>query len=424
MHAEVIAIGDELTSGQRLDTNSKWLSERLGELGIRVLYHTTVGDDLEANVRVFREAFDRADVIVCTGGLGPTADDLTRQALAEATRRPLFLDEASLAHIRQLFARRSRDMPERNVIQAKFPEGSQPIHNPHGSAPGIDLQVDRDGRTPSRLFALPGVPAEMREMWEGTVGSALVELTGRGRVIRHRRIKCFGVGESDLEQMLPDLIERGRHPSVGITVHKATITLRVTAQGEHEQECFEAMQPTIETIRSCLGDLVFGEEDDELQHAVIRLLHDRKQRLATIEWGPGGLLAKWLGEADEAANVFQGGQVIRGKHPLGAALGQLTDDTHDFHSASFVKWIADAARLDGSADYALAIGPFPTSDTESSQAGQLHFALATASDTIHKAVPFAGHPDILRARAVKQALNLLRLTLLNSPQKCSQVPPL
>ena len=412
MHAEVIAIGDELTSGQRLDTNSQWLSERLGELGIRVLYHTTVGDDMEADVRVFREAFDRADVILCTGGLGPTADDLTRQALAEATGRKLVRDEASLAHIRQLFARRSREMPERNVIQAEFPAGSQPIPNPHGTAPGIDLQVDREQRTPSRLFALPGVPAEMREMWEATVGPALAELTGGRRVIRHRRIKCFGIGESDLEQMLPDLIARGRHPAVGITVHKATITLRVTARGEHEHDCFEAMTPTVATIRGCLGELVFGEEDDELQHAVIRLLRDRNERLATIEWGPGGLLAQWLGEADPEGAVFAGGSVVRDPTSWAATLADPGDSLELDDLETAVPAMARAIRARFGADHALSVGPFPASDTDGGQAGQLHFALSGPEDTVAKSVPFAGHPDILRERAVKQALNLLRLELL------------
>ncbi|MCA9204209.1 MAG: competence/damage-inducible protein A, partial [Planctomycetales bacterium] len=139
MNAEVIAIGDELTSGQRLDTNSQWLSERLGELGIRVLYHTTVGDELEANVRVFRQAFDRADLIVCTGGLGPTADDLTREAIAAALGRALVQNDDALKHIQAIFARRSRAMPERNLVQALFPENSRMVPNPHGTAPGIDV---------------------------------------------------------------------------------------------------------------------------------------------------------------------------------------------------------------------------------------------------------------------------------------------
>jgi len=134
-----------------------------------------------------------------------------------------------------------------------FPAGSHPIPNPHGTAPGIDLQIDRVGRNACRLFALPGVPAEMREMWEQTVSPALQELTGGRCVIRHYQIKCFGVGESDLEQMLPDVIARGRQPSVGITVHKATISLRITAEADTEAACLESMQPTIATIRGCLA---------------------------------------------------------------------------------------------------------------------------------------------------------------------------
>ncbi|HXT58752.1 MAG TPA: competence/damage-inducible protein A, partial [Pirellulales bacterium] len=173
MIAEVISIGDELTSGQRLDTNSQWLSQRLGEIGVPVLYHTTVADDLEANVRVFRQAVERADVVIATGGLGPTADDLTREALAQLIGAELVLDDASLAHIRALFSRRKREMPERNLVQAMFPAGARVVFNPHGTAPGIDLEVPPPLGRPSRIFALPGVPAEMIEMWDETVAGRL-----------------------------------------------------------------------------------------------------------------------------------------------------------------------------------------------------------------------------------------------------------
>jgi len=409
MQAEVISIGDELTSGQRLDTNSQWLSERLGELGIRVLYHTTVGDDLAANVRVFREAFDRADVIVTTGGLGPTADDLTRDALAAATGTELVLDEASLAHIRALFARRRREMPERNVVQARFPAGSRPIPNRHGSAPGIELEVLRPGRAACRVFALPGVPAEMFEMWEQTASPLLQRLTGGRRIIRHHRIKCFGVGESDLEQMLPDLIARGRRPSVGITVSQATITLRITAEGTSEEECRAAMAPTIETIRACLGPLVFGEEDEELEHAVVRLLRERGRKLATIEWGSGGLLSEWLSEADPCGNVFVGGTIVRGAAAAETVLqvaGQLPAQEQ------LLPALAARAREAFASDYSLAVGSFPQSDSATTEPGSLYFALSSAQGHLVKATPFAGHPEILRARAVKQALNLLRLHML------------
>src|SRR6187401_1096327 len=232
MRAEIISIGDELTTGQRLDTNSQWLAERLLEIGVPVAFHTTVGDQLADNVLVYRQACERADIVVATVGLGPTADDLTRQALADVAGVPLVQDDASLAHIKALFSRRKREMPPANVVQAQFPQGSRPIHNPNGSAPGIDIAIPRAVGNPARVFALPGVPAELKEMWSATVAPAIQSLLGVRRVIAHHRIKCFGVGESDLEAMLPDLIARQRYPIVGITVSQATITLRITAEGE------------------------------------------------------------------------------------------------------------------------------------------------------------------------------------------------
>ena len=234
MHAEIVAIGDELTSGQRLDTNSQWISQQLEQLGIRTLFHTTVGDDLDAMVSVLQVAASRAPLVIITGGLGPTADDLTRQAMSQAADVQLQLDPGVLEHIEALFAHRSRQMPATNRIQAMFPWGSQVIPNPHGTAPGIDLVMAAQGSPSSRLFALPGVPAEMREMWFQTVQPRIQQQTGSQQVIAHHRVKCFGAGESQLEGMLPDLIRRGREPRVGITVHRATITLRSLRQAPTE----------------------------------------------------------------------------------------------------------------------------------------------------------------------------------------------
>src|SRR4030042_1104110 len=143
MHAEIIAIGDEITSGQLLDTNTQWLSQQLEERGVRVLYPTTVGDELDACAGVFRAAIARADVVLATGGLGPTSDDLTREAIARAVGRELVLDPKALEHVREMFARRRRQMPERNEQQALFPAGARMVHNPNGTAPGIDLEVPR-----------------------------------------------------------------------------------------------------------------------------------------------------------------------------------------------------------------------------------------------------------------------------------------
>jgi nicotinamide-nucleotide amidase len=419
MHAEVIAIGDELTSGQRLDTNSQWLAMRLGEIGVATLYHTTVADDLHANVGVFKAAIDRADIVVATGGLGPTADDLTRDAIAAAAGAPLQLDEAALKHIEGLFARRGRAMPERNRLQAMFPMGSRAIHNPAGTAPGIDLEIIRPGRAPARVFALPGVPAEMREMWEATVEPAIRALVGAARVIRHRRIKCFGVGESDLEAKLPDLIRRGRSPSVGITVHGATITLRITAEGESAEACYATMAPTIATIRQCLGELVFGEEDDELEHAVVRLLRERHKTLATAEWGSGGMIAHWLNEAPDSRICFLGGMIlpnIRAVHnlvqPAGrAAVSESRPDEAGYMKLLVEQMAAGCRELFG-ADYGLAVGELPQVEPAESEPAKLWLALDSDAGTTAVSTPYAGHPDILKARGSKQALNLLRLTLM------------
>jgi nicotinamide-nucleotide amidase len=412
--AEVISIGDELTSGQRLDTNSQWLAERLGELGIRTLWHTTVADDLAANVAVLRAAVERADVVVATGGLGPTADDLTREALAAVAGVELALDEPSLAHIRGLFSRRQRPMPERNVVQAMFPAGSRPVFNPHGTAPGIDITIPRKSRDGiCRVFALPGVPDEMREMWHGTLAGELGRLAG-GRVIRHRRIKCFGVGESDLEAMLPDLIRRGRDPSVGITVSNATITLRITAEGATADECLARMEPTVETIRGCLGTLIFGEEDDELPDAVGRLLRKRGVTLATAEWGTGGLVARWLSETPAAAGHYVGGVVLGNDEALRATLGiaGAREGAASLVTAETVAAMARAARELLAADFGLAVGPLPPFDAQAPQPHPIHFALASAAGTRLKSSPYAGHPAILRPRAGKQALDLARLELI------------
>jgi nicotinamide-nucleotide amidase len=407
--AEVIAIGDELTSGLRLDTNSPWLSERLGELGIRVLFHSTVGDDLAANVRVFREAFQCVELVVCTGGLGPTADDLTRPALAEAIGNKLVQDNAALATIRAMFARRKREMPDRNIAQAMFPQGSTVVSNPHGTAPGIDLTISRDSGGSCRVFALPGVPAEMREMWHGTLEPAIRDMTGGGKVIRHRRIKCFGIGESDLEQMLPDMIRRGRDPSVGITVSQATITLRVTVQGDSVEACEQMMAPTLKTIHECLGSLVFGEEDDELQDTVIRLLQEQGKTVSVAETGSGGLLSHWLSEADEGAVSFRGGYITR---------VEAEDDTAREESVSaglqnkeVVMAMAQACRRQFSTDYGLAIGAFPASDADGGVPGRVAFAIDCEEGADTHSSPFAGHPEILKPRAAKQALDFLRKKL-------------
>jgi nicotinamide-nucleotide amidase len=414
MQAEIIAIGDEITSGQLLDTNTQWLSGRHEELGVRVLYQTTVGDELEAMAEVFRQAIRRADVVVATGGLGPTADDLTRQALAEATGRPLLVDRETLEEIRRLFARRQRTMSKGNEQQALFPEGSRPIPNPHGTAPGIALEVPREGMGPARVFALPGVPAEMKEMWHETVAGELRRAGAGRRIVRHRVLNCFGTGESNVEAMLPDLIRRGRTPRVGINASQTTIILRITAEGANEEECDARIEPTVATVRNCLGPLVFGEGDDKLEHAVVRLLREQGKTLATAEWGTAGLVADWLGDVPEKAGHYLGGLVAPDENSLRRVLQVPAEliAQHSATSAEVARAMAVGCRQRFGADYGLAVSRFPEFDSTASEPKPMFVALASEEGVQLESFPYASHPATLKVFCAKRALNVARLALM------------
>lgn len=412
MHAEIIAIGDELTSGQRLDTNTQWLSQQLADLGVRVLYHTTVGDDLEANIRVFRAAAERAQLVVCTGGLGPTADDLTRQALSETSGQPLQLHERSLRHIESMFARRNRVMPETNRVQAMFPAEATPISNPHGTAPGIDMTLSTPNNV-CRVFALPGVPAEMREMWSDTVRDAILAHLGDARrFIVHHVIKCFGAGESQLEQMLPDMIRRGKEPTIGITASKATISLRIQARGESETACRDRIEAARSTILQALGHLVYAEGEVELHEAVVQLLSERDARLAVVEIG-GGVISQWLAEA--RTGIFAGSQLFatraaadawrrRQPHSVQHGENHSADDTSE--PVEPLATLAEAAAAEFGARFALAVEYRSPDDSDLALIGYAGPDGASQHES-----PTLGHPEIIDIRTAKSALNLLRKKL-------------
>ncbi len=388
MRAEVIAIGDELTSGQRLDTNSQWLSAELGVLGVPVVFHTTAADTLEAGVEAFRAAADRADLVVATGGLGPTADDLTRDVLAAVAGSPLELSPEALTAVESRFARRGMPMPESNRRQAVFPRGSRIIPNPEGTAPGIDLDV-AGGRT--RIFALPGVPAEMRTMWRDTVMPAILGMLPERATIVQRRIKCFGAGESAIEAMLPDLVRRGRDPLVGITAHEATITLRIAARGRDEAECQGKIADTEATIRNCLGPLVYGVEDDELEDAVVAAVAAAGMTLATAEVGTDGRVAALLAQA--AARSPQGG-CFRG----GRVLPRSAD-------AGLADALAARARAEHDAAVGLGIGPVePMADGR----GEIEVALVTDAGVERFRHMLGGGAFLAGSRAAKFAIDQVR----------------
>jgi len=408
MRAEVIAIGDELTTGQRLDTNSQWISRELGVLGIPVAFHTTICDGLEDGVAALGIAMARVELVVITGGLGPTADDLTRDVLALVSGQPLELDAASLAAVETRFARRGMPMPESNRRQALFPRSSRIIPNPEGTAPGIDIDLSRDvGTGGCRVFALPGVPAEMRLMWRLSVAPALVAMDPEQATIAFRRIKCFGAGESAVEAMLPDLIRRGRDPLVGITVHEATITLRIAARGKDEADCRARMAPTEAIIRETLGDLVFGTEEDELEDAALAAVHAANSTLATVEIGTHGLVAALMaqGQGRGSPGAFLGGTVLPSSGPSGQPQPPVE--------------LAQSCRERWGATHALAVGhAYPLEGREA-----VGIALVGPQGVVTVEHVLGGGPELRLVRAAKTALNLVRLQIAGTPPPPSTFSP-
>jgi len=392
MIAEIVAIGTEITSGAKLDTNSQWLSLQLADIGISTHFHTTVADEMQSNVEVFRIAMNRADLVLVTGGLGPTLDDLTREALAEAVFVGLELDAASLEQIEKFFDRRGREMPSRNRIQAMFPAGAVALANPIGTAPGIWMEQVRPGRSPCFIAAMPGVPSEMKRMFFEQVRP---QLHAGPVVIRRARLNCFGLGESNTEELLGDITARGHDPEVGITAHDATITLRIVAQGNTEKECQQKIQSASLQIREKLGDVVFGVEDEELEHIVVRELDTRNLTFASVECGTCGLLSEHVAHVHGAACCYRGGLVLPAM------------------TASPVT-IARQFSLQTDADFVLFIGPETYStDTDEHAFSEICIGLLEKEGAFEQDVlKWSGNPAFTRSRAMKSALNLLRKKLL------------
>ncbi|MFL5242691.1 MAG: competence/damage-inducible protein A [Gemmataceae bacterium] len=411
MKAEILSIGSELTSGQNLDTNSQWLSQRLAELGIVVGFHTTVADDFDDNVAAIRVAAERADLVLITGGLGPTQDDLTREALARVAGVDLVFHQESFDKIQQMFTRRNRTMPDRNRVQALYPAGAEPLPNDHGTAPGIYQLLGG-----SHIFALPGVPSEMKPMFEEQVKPRLARLGVGGSVLVQRKINCFGTGESHIEEKLYDLTRRGHVPEVGITVSDATISLRILAQAQTREAAQAQIAPIERLIRERLGDFVFGVDDEELQHAVVALLAEKRQSLATAESVTCGLVARKIGQVPGASEWFRGGVVAYQNQVKIEVLGvpaQLIEE-HGVISSPVVEAMAVGVQTRLQSDLAVATVGIagPGGGTIEKPVGLVFVALAADGSVRSQSFSWTGTREEVQSRTAKLALNMVRLHLM------------
>jgi len=406
MRAVILAVGDELTSGLKVDTNSAALSARLAARGLATVRHETVGDDAGALAAALRRAAADAEVVIVTGGLGPTEDDLTRHALAEAMGADLVTDARSLERIAGFFAARGRPMSDSNRRQALIPAGAEAIDNDGGTAPGIAARLGV-----ADVFVLPGPPGEMIPMFDRSVAPRLPDA---GAIVR-RRLHCFGAGESNIAERIADLMVRGRNPQVGTTASGGVITVHVVARSGAPAGARAAADATADEIASRLRTLIFGADGRTLPEAVGDALAAAGQTLATAESCTGGMIAESITDAPGASAWFRGGVVAYANAAKADLLGVAPDliAAHGAVSEPVAAAMADRARRALGADWSVAVTGIagPAGGSDDKPVGLVFIAVASAGATAVHRHQFAGARDAVRRRAALTALNHLRLAL-------------
>ncbi len=426
MKACILSVGDELVLGQTIDTNSAWLSQQLAAIGVPVHSHQTVGDDQADIEAAMTAASQVADLILVSGGIGPTDDDLTRQALAAVLKQPLEPNAQWLEQLKSFFTRLGRTMPEKNTIQAMIPRGAELIWNHNGTAAGLSAIIEHrfDRTRPPRrvrVYVMPGVPKEMKAMFTQSV---LPKLSGTGGVIAQKTIHTFGAGESTVAEKLGDLMQRGRNPSVGTTVAGGIVSIRVNSRFDDRTEAQRQLVATSQLVHAALGDLVFGEDTQTLASVVSALLRDANQNgetltVATAESCTGGLLAKYLTDEPGASAYFSAGYIT---YANDLKTRELEVDPHLFETVGAVSEevalaMAAGARQAGGVDYALSITGIagPDGGTPDKPVGTVWIGLAGATGVDARRFIFPGDRDMIRDRAAKMALAILRFALLGKP---------
>ena len=475
MNAIILSIGDELVLGQTIDTNSAWISEHLAAVGCEILAHITVPDDQNAIEQAIKFAAWRAETVIISGGIGPTEDDLTRQALADVMGVELELNERWLHRLKAFFRARGRVMPQTNQIQAMIPHGADIIENTCGTAAGIDAEYDAHAEmrqyllsahsrekpaisdssdvreeykqrlfgeeswfekllrerklrvVPTRIFAIPGVPKEMKAMFTRDVLPHIQQSTG-GAVILSRTLHTFGLGESFVAERLGELMKRDRNPSVGTTVANGIVSLRINARFEARDLAHQKLDETIRACGEALGDLIFGEEDQSLSQIVAASLASSGMTVTTAESCTGGLLAKMLTDIPGSSDYFKTGYITYSDESKQTLLGVPIKaiNEHGAVSEPVVRAMAVGALERSDADFALSVSGIagPTGGTPSKPVGTVCIALAVAhwvhnqDSSTHctaRTFTFAGDREMIRDRSAKMALTMLRFHLLGKP---------
>lgn len=413
MTAEILTIGTELLLGHSIDTNSAYIGEQLAETGIDVYWKTTVGDN-EGRIReALGLALARSEIVITTGGLGPTEDDVTCRVIAGMLGRPLVLDQTVLESIRQRFAERGLAMSNNNERQALIPDGATVLPNPRGTAPGLFIRLG-DGKL---VVAMPGVPSEMRPMLREQVIPRLREGVGVRARIRSRILKACGITESKLDEAIGDLVRSSRNPSIALLAHAGEVHIRLTVKTESEAEGDRLLDDLEARLRDRLGALLFGRDEERLEEVVGRLLLEANQTIAVAESCTGGLVCHRLTNLPGSSAYLVRGEVVYSNQAKEGVIGVPRELIVQHGAVSRPVALAMASGMRESAGTDLALGitgiAGPGGGTAEKPVGLTYIAIASKEGVACRKFRFLADRETNKLLASQVALDMLRRHLLS-----------
>ena len=403
-----MGVGTELLLGQIPNTNAQHISSALAEIGVNVFWHSVVGDNLDRMVSVIERACERNDVVIVTGGLGPTPDDITREAIASVAGVALERDERLATAIEQVFKRLGRDMPEANLKQADLPQGASAIE-PEGTAPGFVIET-----TGAMLIALPGVPWEMKAMLEKHVLPLLTERAGQGVLVSHE-IYVIGLGESATHEKIADLVEAQTNPSIAFLAGRGQVRVRVTARAANREQAEALIAPVETGVRSRLGDWAVAGSVDSLAEALGAMLVEREETVAAAESLTGGLIGAELTKAEGASQFFLGSAVTyatESKHRVAGVDADLLEEAGPV-SDEVARALAEGAARTFGADLGIsATGVAGPAEQDGHPVGTIFVGASYKGRLESRKVRGYGDRAHIKAIAVTSAMDLGRRVLL------------
>ncbi|QDU71312.1 competence/damage-inducible protein A [Mucisphaera calidilacus] len=408
--AAIVAIGDELVLGQTVDTNTAWVCQRLASRGIMAKLHLTVPDDRAMIRDAFAQGARTAPWVIVTGGLGPTEDDLTRFAFADALGVELAEDPQAMAHLQTWYAGRGKTMPQTNLVQAMLPAGTTVLPNPVGTAVG--MQGSLGG---SRVFVMPGVPRELHAIFEESV-QPLIDAATAGHFLLTRKINTFGLGESTVAGVLGDLMRRDANPTIGTTVSGGVVSIRLRAETEDRAQAEAMLDDAEAAVRERMGAFVFGVDSELLQEAAVRLLGDKSITVATAESCTGGKVAAALTDVAGSSAVYPGGWVTYANEQKAANLGvdAALIEAEGAVSHAVACAMAEGARREAGVDLAISTTGIagPSGGTDTKPVGTVWFGLADVGGSRAWHAHLRGNRTMVRDRARMIALQIVRFAAL------------